>query len=181
MGLVLGCGPAPSEVLDGHEASAGSSTSVTSTSGEATRGTSGSPGSGVEGSAGSMGVDADATASDGTTEGVQLGTSTGDTLSGTSGPGSTSTGDEAGSSSTGPSPSCNELYDQAPGYLLCMETETECHFNANTNGGDCNMMCAAYLGKCIDAFDNSSGCSIIRPDMDDCDTNRGTEICVCSK
>jgi hypothetical protein len=189
MGLLLGCGPTPSEVLGGNEGSAGSSTGTSSTSGGTTRGASSGSGPGVEGTGDVTGIDPDTTGSDGTTQGVQPGTSTGNeaTSSTSTGgePGSTSTGGEPGSSSAGPSPSCDELYGGAPGYILCMESDSECRFNATTGGGDCNMMCAQFLGTCIEAFDNPNDpgdeCDIVRPNSDDCNTDRGTELCVCSK
>ena len=62
-----------------------------------------------------------------------------------------------------------------------MEMPDQCHFATSTGGGNCNAMCGMFGGSCIDAFDNSDGCNIIRPDMDTCDTNRSTEICVCSR
>lgn len=81
-------------------------------------------------------------------------------------------------------PSCAQIYGAAPGYILCVETDTECHFNATTNG-TCLDMCMAYGGGCLDAMDNFNDpgleCDVVRPDEDTCMTVRGTELCVCDK
>lgn len=82
-------------------------------------------------------------------------------------------------------PSCDELYGEAPEYILCAEEAATCTFNARTDGGTCNEMCALYGGTCIRAHDNESTpgteCVANLPAGDDCNTPRSTEICVCSR
>ena len=174
VGLLPGCAPVPTELAGSSDGTADASTGPASTSATPTPGSTSAEDPEMSGSGG-QGAD---TSSDGdTTAGVQLGTSTGETAS----TGPTTTGEEPGSSSGSPPPSCDELYGAAPGYLLCMETPDECHFAAATNGGNCNAMCSMFQGTCIDAFDNSAGCTVLVPNLDDCTTNRGTEICVCSR
>lgn len=181
IGLLLGCGPAPTEVVAVFDGTTDASTSTASTGMASTPGSTSAEGATASGSGGATGQGTTASGEGDTTQGLQDGTSTGEVAStGASGPGSSSGGGES-SSSTGAPPSCQELYGAAPGYELCMETPEECHFAALTNGGDCNAMCGLFGGTCIDAFDNSTGCNIIRPDMDTCETDRGSEICVCSR
>jgi hypothetical protein len=184
--IIAGCvGLPPSPPQQDTESAAGSSQGEPTTTGLVTAGMS----STVEGTNGGTTtiVDDGSTTTlvdeGSTTQGVQPGTSTGE-LTSTTGElqTGTSTGNEAGSTSTGASPSCNELYGAAPGYILCMETGDECHFSAQTNGGDCNEMCAMFGGVCLAAFDDGPGsCVVVRPNMDTCDTDRATEICACTK
>lgn len=177
-GLLLGCGPGPSEVTAPLDGTTGPSTSTASTGMASTPGSSSMEASTADGSGGATGQGAAASSDGGTTQGVLAETSTGEVAS--TGLAGTSSGGES-SSSTGAPPSCDDLYGMAPDYELCMETPDQCHFAATTAGDDCNAMCSLFGGACIDAFDNSTGCAIIRPDMDTCDTNRGSEICVCSR
>jgi hypothetical protein len=172
LALLLGCGPAPTEVTPPANGSSGPATSTvgtapTSSSSGAEDTTDGS----ADGSGGASGHGT-AASSDDTTQGLQPGTSTG---------GASSTGVVDPSTSTGSGPTCNELYGMAPDYELCLETPDECHFATVTGGGNCSTLCGTYGGTCIDAFDNSDGCTVIRPDTDTCRTNRQTEICVCSR
>ncbi len=79
---------------------------------------------------------------------------------------------------------CDERYGQAVEYILCDERPDTCEFNARTDGGNCNQMCAAFGGTCVAAYDNASdpGVECDRVDSnDDCSTNRNTEICVCTR
>jgi hypothetical protein len=169
--LLLGCGPTLSEVVADDRGGDGSTTSPSSTSDSTTSTTPTTMGHGHEGSSGT--TSAIATASDASTS------ATGDAS--TSSASSSSDASSSDASSSGGGPTCDELYGAAPGYLLCLETADECHFNATTGGGNCNTMCSLFGGTCLDAFDNSEGCEVIRPDMDTCATNRSTEICVCTK
>lgn len=185
LGLLLGCSAAPPEVTGIASGSTGTSATTGSAGSTASSDSSGAVDPDVGGSGGS-GI-GDPSRDGDTTQGVQLGTSTGEptttdepTTTSTD-PVGTSTGDEPSSTSTGDGPSCDELYGAAPGYVLCMETDDACHFNANTSGGNCTEMCTMLGGVCLDAFDNSDSCTILRPDMDTCETDRSTEICVCAK
>ncbi len=178
--LLGGCGPMPSEVTQDQDGS--DSSAVTGSSGSTSRGSSSTAGPGVD----ATGIaTSDATGIESaTTQGVEPestgSASTSTTSSSTSG--STSTGQTGTEGSTGPtSPSCDDLYGLAPDYFLCLETDDECHFNATTGGSNCTAMCEMFLGTCLAAFDNSTNCNIIRPNMDHCGTNRSNEICVCSK
>ncbi len=159
-------------VVDGDGGGSTDSTSTTSTPSDST---------GSSTSAGSTGTTGDM--STGSTGDMSTGT-TGDMSTGSTGDMSTgSTGDMSTGSTGGPT--CDDLYGMAPGYVLCIETPTECHFNATTAGGNCNEMCTLFMGTCLAAFDNPNDpgleCDIIEPNTDDCTTNRGTEICVCDK
>jgi len=89
-----------------------------------------------------------------------------------------------GSSDSGPSPSCNELFGSASGYVLCLENETSCSFNANTGGVSCDGICGSFGAVCLDAIDNPSvvGQECIAQGMSFCaNAAKGTTICVCSK
>ncbi len=133
-------------------------------------------------------VDADGTsettegatsATDGdTTQGVEPGTTTGQPVA--TGDGSSTGG---GTGSTGASaPTCDELYGSAPGYLLCDESQDECTFSAQINGGSCSDLCTSFGATCIAAYDNGAGDSCVVQSLSDtCFTLRVTEICVCSK
>jgi hypothetical protein len=84
-----------------------------------------------------------------------------------------------------PPPSCDELYGAAREYIFCYETETTCAFNARTNGGNCDQMCASLGGTCVAAYDNVSDpgfeCDRIVASGDNCTTLRSTEICECTR
>jgi hypothetical protein len=55
---------------------------------------------------------------------------------------------------------CEEQYGTANGYSPCAETPTECHFGTIINyATNCNAVCAAHGGSCIDAYANgTNGC-----------------------
>ncbi len=76
---------------------------------------------------------------------------------------------------------CMELYGLAPEYQLCSETPDYCAFNAKTDGGNCQEMCALYGGTCLAAYDNNDSDVCISEGEDTCLTNRRNEICVCSR
>jgi hypothetical protein len=180
IGMVLGCGPTPSEVVGTADGSTGPSTSTSTTSGPPMLGSSSSGAPGADGSGDATGQSADTSSDGGTTMGVQPATSTGEAAS-------TSTGTDPAGTSTGvdPGPSCDDLFGAAPGYIYCMETPAACYFNADTGGSNCNAMCTMLGSVCVEAFDNPNEagqeCVMIRGSTDTCDTNRGTELCACSK
>lgn len=187
LGLLLGCAPTPSEVV-GTGDGGGSSTSTASTSGTMLPSTSDDTDPQADATGSATGLGTDTSSDGGTSQGVQPDTSTGEVTTGeiTTG-GTTTTGSDPSSTSTGTDlstgadPSCDALFGTAPGYLYCTETPDACHFNADTGGGNCNQMCASLDSTCVAAFDNSHACTIIRPNMDTCETNRSTEICACAK
>ncbi len=176
-----GCTPLPAEVdtsigTQGH----GSTTAAdgTTTSGESTL-----PDSMADGEGSTTVV---TSSSEGSTSPVD---GTDDSVDPSTGPGpdddtTTTTTDPSSTGEPVPPPSCDELYGAAPDYILCMETERECHFNATTNG-HCHDMCMSLGGLCLGAFNNPNDpgdeCMIIEPNTDTCSTVRGTEICVCNK
>lgn len=78
-------------------------------------------------------------------------------------------------------PPCDELYGTVTDYVLCEELPDRCTFNARTNGGNCNTLCAAFGGACITAFDNDPGAPCVANQEDGCGFNADDEICVCSR
>ena len=82
-----------------------------------------------------------------------------------------------------PAATCEELFQNAPEFLLCEQTETTCAFNARTNGGTCTEMCQRFGSVCLEAQgnENATPCTPEFPQVDTCDTPRGTEICVCER
>lgn len=173
--VMLGCGP-----LDVGGAGDGTATSVGST------GPGGSSSGGGETFAttavgtqdgGSTGLEPDGGSTD--DGGTTMTASTGEAESG-----GTTTGSDGASSSSGSAITCDEMYGTAPDYILCMETDSECHFNATTNGS-CNELCPMYGGACIEAFDNPNTagqeCEANPAAGDTCSTSRTTGLCVCSK
>ena len=191
--LLLGCIPSPTEVVPHADGSTGPAEGTTTSSEPPLPTSAGSTTAQAEGTGSATGAD---TSDAGSTQGAQPGTSTGEVASAggtsTSSEPGTSTGEAASTStsgepgtSTGTPPSCDELFDTAPGYIYCTETDMACHFNATTSGSDCNSMCASLGSTCVAAFDNPNvagqECDVIRPNTDTCDTDRGTEICACAK
>lgn len=175
LGLLLGCGLAPSEVVDVYEGP-GSASSGEPTSGSSGEGP-GSTGPVADGTGGSTAVDGGSSGEGGsTTMGVEPGTgTTGDP------PSPSSSGDSPPDPSTGEEPDCDDIYGNAPGYELCTETEDECRFDANLGGGSCNDMCSMYGGTCIGAHGNPFGGGCFFTGIDDCEDTPDTEICICSK
>ncbi|MEX1365223.1 MAG: hypothetical protein AB1Z98_19000 [Nannocystaceae bacterium] len=173
--LLLGCPPLPSEVSDGTTTGS-SATGSTDASGPG-------PGAATAATGDATGV---GTGDGGSTHGEVTATSTGSTTTDGSRDDDTTAGvASAGSSSSGSPATCDELYGNAPGYVLCEETDTECRFNATTGGGTCNEVCADFGGMCLAAFDNPNDrgreCVVIEPNTDTCATERSTELCVCSR
>lgn len=77
---------------------------------------------------------------------------------------------------------CATAFGDAPGFQLCSEGEDRCAFNATTDGGNCNDMCSRFNARCLGALDNEGSSCTANPDsMDDCNTNRNTEICICER
>jgi hypothetical protein len=79
--------------------------------------------------------------------------------------------------------SCDDIYSTASGYILCKENPTSCEFNANTSP-NCATLCSSFSGQtCLGAYDNpnTAGQECDHIGTDSCSTNRGTEICVCSR
>lgn len=77
---------------------------------------------------------------------------------------------------------CDEIYDQAPEYSLCEQLPTTCEFAVQTNQGSCRQLCGNYGGECLEAYDNDEGAECVRKlTGDTCDTQRQTEICICSR
>lgn len=77
---------------------------------------------------------------------------------------------------------CATAFGDAPGFRLCSESEDQCAFNANTDGDNCHVMCSRFNARCLGAQDNEGSSCVANPnDMDDCNTNRSTEICICER
>lgn len=79
--------------------------------------------------------------------------------------------------------SCDALFNTAVGYQLCSDEADRCSFNAKTAGGNCNAICASFAATCLNAFDNNDAapCAPIEATGDTCETNRQSEICVCTR
>ncbi len=84
-------------------------------------------------------------------------------------------------------PTCREQFGDAPGFVLCAQTETTCRFNArtarsDTEPGTCDEMCERFGSRCLAAFDNEdNNCEPIPGSNDTCSTPRQTEICECAR
>ena len=86
------------------------------------------------------------------------------------------------SSSGGPAlGECDRLYGSLPQYTLCEQTDTLCEFAVRTNSQTCNIVCSGVGGECVDAFDNDIPVCLPTGIRDDCDTERQTEICLCTR
>jgi len=84
----------------------------------------------------------------------------------------------------GPSGTCEQRFGDAPGYQLCDESRQTCTFSAFLDGSDCAQLCSDLDSECVDAFDNpppggAMQCNAEGPS--NCETNAGTQICVCLK
>jgi hypothetical protein len=86
------------------------------------------------------------------------------------------------SSSTGPRPTCTDEYGSAPGFVLCVETDTTCDFNLDTGGTtSCDATCTALGGGCIQAFDNGGPCDLFSNTNVACnDAHYATTLCRCT-
>jgi hypothetical protein len=191
MGLLLGCGLGPSEVVGVYEGqgstSTGGSSGGTRGGGDVTAGT----GPIADGSAGSgTGMPQSTTDEGDTTHAVDPSTTDPGTTS-LSPPESTSTGPDPGStsdlpgesSSDGemPPPSCDDLFGLAVGYELCFEDDVQCGFDVDMLGNSCATICGSFGAACLGAIDNpgAGGCTENGPEG--CDIVHGTEICICAK
>ncbi len=77
---------------------------------------------------------------------------------------------------------CEMLFGAAPGYQLCSENDLSCSFNVNLAGETCTIACERLETTCLEAFDNADDlCAPIEATGDNCDTARGSEICVCAR
>jgi hypothetical protein len=183
LGLLLGCGPAPPEVVGVYDGSGTTSSSGGSTA-PTTHGAPGSTGPVADGSGGSTSVgtiDVAGSESDATTQAVDPETDTSATTSTDESTSVASTTDEPVGTTTGASQSCDDIYGMAPGYQLCVELDAQCNFDADLGGGDCSTMCSNYGGICLGALGNSSGGGCFVLGIDACDSTAETEICICSK
>jgi hypothetical protein len=170
LAAVLGCGPAPSEVIGPPHGSsaAGSDGSGGGTSGGATRGDTGPV---ADASAGSGTPD---TTQGNATEPVDAGTTS------ATGRGTTDT-----SSSDGAAPAtCDEIFGAAPGYVLCEFDDTSCRFNVTTGGQSCTTICASYGQTCLDALDNPSTMAeacVVQGGSTCGNSSKSTTLCVCTR
>lgn len=187
VGLLLGCGAAPGEVVgvyQGQDSSSGQAASEGPSGGV----DSGSTGSVADGSASSgtstppggdgtttAPVDPSTTDPDATTSGEPPGST---------GPGSTSS--EPGSSSEGgPPPTCQEVFGTAEGYISCTEAPGSCAFNVNVYGASCNTLCGMFGHGCIDSINNpglgdGNECFDQGGEYDCNSVGKDTTICVCA-
>lgn len=183
VGLLCGCGPAPSEVIGPYDGTGGSSGSATGGPSSGEVGT-GSTGPIADGSAGSgTGMPTTMSGDTGTTAPVDPVTTDPDTASGdvptTTDP---SSGDPGSSSSGDPPPlTCDQIFGTADGYLLCMEDETSCTFALNTGNNNCNVVCSSFGEVCLGAIDNPTGVTCDQQGASSCDVTKGSTICICSK
>jgi hypothetical protein len=187
VGLLLGCGLNPSEVVGVYEGQ-GTSSSGASGDGPNSGGGSASTGPVADGSAGS-GTGTPGTSAEGDTHAVDPSTTDPGTTSGdppeTTGPPATS--DDPGSSSGTPPapPTCNELFGTATDYVWCWEDDVSCGFSVNPGGLTCNGVCALFGATCIDNFDNPGAGEecVVQATEADCNSNLGevSTICVCAK
>lgn len=81
-------------------------------------------------------------------------------------------------SSTPPS-SCRAQFGALDGFELCQETEATCEIALRT-AGTCRAACARAGGACVTAYDNLD-VACMRGLEETCDSERGTEICVCAR
>ena len=134
-------------------------------------GTAGSSGTGDSAGAGGGGGPGD-TRTGGDLAGDTL---VGDTLVGDSAVGDANSGDSGGP--------CAARYGSAVGYLLCSSDAATCKFaviTSNYPSSNCGGTCATFGGTCLGAIDNLTDCGEILPNTDDCNTARGSEICLCT-
>ncbi len=77
---------------------------------------------------------------------------------------------------------CTDLFGTAPEFELCDATDETCSFNARTNGGTCDEMCASLGSYCVTAQSNDGPDRCVDSgNPDTCTTPRGTEICTCAR
>lgn len=177
---VLGCTPPPTEVVDVYEGQTATDTDR-STGPEPASTAPGSTGSVADGSGGS-GTGPGPMGSDGTTgDPLDPGT-TGEPM-GSTGPGST-TDPLGGSTGDGMPPSCGEVFDTAPGYVLCSFDDTSCRFAVSTMGNSCNSICSGFGQACLGAQDNpgpDGNACMVQGEYSCEATDKGFTICICSR
>ncbi len=79
-------------------------------------------------------------------------------------------------------PSCESLFGDVQGFILCEEAETTCSFNVRLEQSTCHQLCRSLGSTCVAAFDNENPNCIATPDSNDtCFMSRSTEICVCER
>ncbi len=82
-------------------------------------------------------------------------------------------------------PTCPERYGAAAGFILCRQTATRCHFNADLFGDTCGQVCRRLGGACLLGKDNPNEPGQECVDLQEphpCDTAAyETEICVCTR
>ncbi len=96
---------------------------------------------------------------------------------------------EADTGSSGPAPSCDEVYGAADGYQLCMEAEEECVFYVRLREGrSCDDVCTSGTepGVCLRVEENLNSaahrCTPTGGDDEECDDHDAEDnICVCSR
>ena len=76
---------------------------------------------------------------------------------------------------------CDTRYGAVPEYVLCEELPDSCSFNALLNGGNCEQMCAAFEGECLESYDNDPGAPCAANAPEGCAAPRDDQICVCSR
>jgi hypothetical protein len=187
LGLLLGCGLAPSEVVDVYDGPGSSSSGGGSTAGQSGVDDRGSTGPVADGAASSSTGTPEATGSEGNaTEPVDPDTTAPGTDTGTTSevpPDPSTTTDDPPDPSTG-DVSCDAMYGGAAGYHLCEETGDSCRFNVDVMGvSNCTAVCTSFGGTCIDALDNPGPgmeC-VVQGDLDCNFIGKGTTLCICSK
>jgi hypothetical protein len=183
VGLLLGCGLSPSEVVGVYEGQ-GSSSSGGSADGPGTDGVGSASTGPVADATGGSDTGTPSTSAEGDTNAVDPSTTDPDTAPGSTGPASTS--GEPGSSSGPPPlpPTCTEVFGTASGYVLCTEGARSCAFNVNTGGNDCNAICGMFGAACLDDLDNNSvageECIVQPADLNCASLGKSTTICVCA-
>lgn len=177
---VLGCTPTPPEVVDVYEGQTATDSGSSGGPG-ATSTMPGSTSSVADGSGGS-GTGPGPAGSGGTT-GDPLDPGTTGQSMGSTGPGST-TDPLGGSTGDGMPPSCDEVFDTAPGYELCSSDDTSCGFAVVTKGDSCTTICSSFGQACLGALDNpgqDGDACFVQGDYSCEATNKGFTICICSR
>lgn len=179
-----GCVEPAAEVTPGSGTSPSTQTTTT-TSSDAPAAT-GEPGGGTEvsttGASDSQGSGPDTSSTSAAQSTDAFGSSTSEGAVGNTSSGTGEGSDETGGS-TGSLASCDQLYGDALDYLLCSQEPDRCHFSVTTDGASCEALCAQHGGTCLQAFDNPNDpgteCNVLGEDT--CQTQRSTEICVCTR
>lgn len=77
-----------------------------------------------------------------------------------------------------PKPPCNTTYGGVSGYVLCLETATECTFFFTS--GSCDSKCQAHGGTCIKAAAEVNN-TCTESYSTTCDTVHGDGLCTCTR